>query len=172
MDRWLSASTWIVQKFETRPGMYEHRICLLWRNCWRNVEDLRYENLMQVLIHFLKPNFVIKRGSFQFQTFWNWFDYLCQQAHDDGKEICVINLDKTSVHRCALREIKHNSPWGWWIIYHFFRPMNFWTKMIFFDCYLALVALHASIGSSRWFGCGIWHASITTRCCPPPPDGF
>ena len=25
-------------------------------NCWRNVEDLRYENLMQVLIHFLKPN--------------------------------------------------------------------------------------------------------------------
>jgi cephalosporin hydroxylase len=43
--------------------MYEHRICLLWRNCWRNVEDLRYENLMQVLIHFLKPNFVIKRGT-------------------------------------------------------------------------------------------------------------
>lgn len=30
-------------------------------NSWRNVEDLRYENLMQVLINFLKPNFGIKR---------------------------------------------------------------------------------------------------------------
>ena len=41
--------------------------------------------------------------SFQVQTFWQWFDYLCQQAHHDGKEICLVNIDETSIHRCALR---------------------------------------------------------------------
>ena len=39
----------------------------------------------------------------QVQIFWQWFDFLCQQARTDKKQICVINLDETAVYRCALK---------------------------------------------------------------------
>ena len=62
----------------------------------------------------LKPNSGLKKLNviwqqtcfwiiIQVQTFWQWFDYLCEQARHDGKEICLINIDETSIHRCALR---------------------------------------------------------------------
>ena len=73
-----------------------------------------YKCLKPKFDNVLKPNSGIRRLnpnwgresfwiSFQVQTFWHWFDYLCQQAHRDGKEICVVNIDETSIHRCALR---------------------------------------------------------------------
>ena len=48
------------------------------------------------------------------KTFWRWVDFLSQQCGTNGKAPCYINLDETSVPRCAKKVLGFVAPkWSW-----------------------------------------------------------
>ena len=50
----------------------------------------------------------------QVKTFWHWVDYVTQQCVDSGKTPCYINLDETSVPRCAAKAVGYIAPPPFW----------------------------------------------------------
>ena len=50
----------------------------------------------------------------QVKTFWHWVDYVTQQCIDSGKTPCYINLDETSVARCAAKAVGYIAPPRFW----------------------------------------------------------